>query len=88
MARFDDALQRFSSALDRVEARVGSRRGAGGGRGRSEDELAELRLERDRLMARIASLEKESASLAGLTEAVETRLDGAIAEIRAALGRS
>ena len=86
MARFDAALQRFSAALDRVEARAGGRAAplpAGGG-----DELMELRLERDRLMARIAGLEKESASLAGLTEAVETRLDGAIAEIRAALGRS
>ena len=86
MARFDAALQRFSAALDRLDGLGGVRPApspADGG-----DELMELRLERDRLMARIAGLEKESASLAGLTEAVETRLDGAIAEIRAALGRS
>jgi hypothetical protein len=52
------------------------------------DELGELRQERDRLLSRISALEQESTSLAGLTQAVESRLDGAIAEIRAALGRS
>jgi hypothetical protein len=86
MARFDAALQRFSAALDALETRSG--RYSGPARRDGGDEMMELRLERDRLMARIASLEKESASLAGITEAVETRLDGAIAEIRAALGRS
>ena len=39
------------------------------------------------LLARIAELEDETRSLAGLTEEVEDRLDGAIAEIRTALGR-
>ena len=37
--------------------------------------------------ARIAELEDESRALASVTEEVEGRLDGAIVEIRAALGR-
>jgi hypothetical protein len=39
------------------------------------------------LVTRVAELEDEARSLSGLTEEVEGRLDGAIAEIRAALGR-
>jgi hypothetical protein len=51
-------------------------------------ELAALRREREHLLGRITALEEESSSLAGLTEAVENRLDGAIAEIRSVLGRN
>ena len=50
-------------------------------------ELEQLREERDSLLARIAELEDESRALASVTEEVEGRLDGAIVEIRAALGR-
>ena len=85
MGRLDAALARFSKALDALESRVG--KGAGGVAS-VNDELGELRQERDRLLSRISALEQESTSLAGLTQAVESRLDGAIAEIRAALGRS
>ena len=49
--------------------------------------IAGLTAERESLFARVASLEEESRSLAGITEEVEERLDGAIAEIRSALGR-
>jgi hypothetical protein len=84
MGRLDAALARFSAALDALESRVGRVGGALAG----GDELSELRQERDRLLSRISALEQESTSLAGLTQAVESRLDGAIAEIRAALGRS
>ncbi len=55
--------------------------------GRAASRIAELTAERERLLARIAELEDEARTLAGLTEEVEDRLDGAIAEIRAALGR-
>jgi hypothetical protein len=51
-------------------------------------ELGALKEERARLVARIAGLEAESRNLAGLTEEVEDRLDGAIAEIREVLGRN
>jgi predicted nucleic acid-binding Zn-ribbon protein len=49
--------------------------------------LAAANEERDRLLARVAELEEESRALADISEEVETRLDGAIAEIRTALGR-
>ena len=39
------------------------------------------------LLARIAELEEELQALTGITEEVEDRLDGAIGEIRTALGR-
>ncbi len=43
--------------------------------------------ERDRLLARIADLEEEQQALTEISEEIETRLDGAIGEIRTALGR-
>ena len=85
MSRLDAALARFSAALERLEASIPQ----GAVLLQTTDgEIARLRQERERLLARVTALEEESTSLAGLTEAVETRLDGAIAEIRAALGRS
>ena len=82
MGRLDAALSRFSAAVDAVEACMPAQ-------GIDPDgELALLRQERASLLSRIAELEQQSTSLASLTETVETRLDGAIAEIRAALARS
>ncbi len=49
--------------------------------------VAELTEERERLLARISGLEDENRALAGATEEVEGRLDGAISDIRSALGR-
>jgi predicted nucleic acid-binding Zn-ribbon protein len=49
--------------------------------------LAASNEERDGLLGRIAELEEESRVLADISEEVENRLDGAIAEIRTALGR-
>jgi chromosome segregation ATPase len=43
--------------------------------------------ERDALLARIAELEEEQQVLTEISEEIETRLDGAIGEIRTALGR-
>ncbi|HTU00005.1 MAG TPA: DUF4164 family protein [Rhizomicrobium sp.] len=43
--------------------------------------------ERDRLLARIAELEEEQQALTEISEEIENRLDGAIGEIRTALGR-
>ena len=88
MSRLDAALARFSAALDRLDT------GAEERLVRARDSVgleAELRLlaeERDRLAARVATLEEEARALAGLTEEVEDRLDGAIAEIREVLGRN
>ena len=90
MDRLNAAIARFNAALDALEY------GCEAMANRSVDvqaqrelslEIAELKTERERLLDRIATFEEESQSLAGLAEAVETRLDGAITEIRAALGR-
>ena len=51
------------------------------------ERIAELEMEREKLLARIAELEEEVSPLSGLTEEVEGRLDGAMGEIRAALAR-
>jgi cell division protein FtsB len=88
MSRLDAALARFSQALSRLEtAAEGSlaRTRASAG---LEAELRILKDERDRLVARVAGLEEEGRALAGLTEEVEDRLDGAITEIREVLGRN
>ncbi len=88
MTRLDDALARFSAALERLETRVeeGNARVQAGAD--SLLELSLLKAERDRMFTRIAELEEESRTLAGLTGEVEDRLDGAIAEIREVLGRN
>jgi flagellar biosynthesis/type III secretory pathway chaperone len=88
MTRLDDALARFSAALERLETRVeeGNARVQAGADSLSE--LSLLTAERERMLARIAELEEESRALAGLTGEVEDRLDGAIAEIREVLGRN
>ena len=87
MTRLDMASERLATALTAlggearplVEARARAERDAA--------EIARLKDERERLLARIAELEDEGRALAGITQEVEDRLDGAIAEIRGALGR-
>jgi hypothetical protein len=87
VSRLELALERLNSALDLLEGNAetffaGRDQFAPGGA-----KFLALETERDRLIGRIAELEDESQALAGLTEEVEDRLDGAIAEIRTALGR-
>ncbi len=87
MERLEAALARFAAALESLETRIAQRPKSG----RESDagqELAALKREREHLLKRVTALEEESSSLAGLTEAVESRLDGAIAEIRSVLGRN
>ncbi len=87
MTRLEAAVARVNAALDKLEASAGERLS----RAQSESsstELASLKEERERLLARISALEEEARSLAGLTEEVEDRLDGAIAEIRDVLARN
>ena len=88
MSRLDDAMGRFGAALDRLEATVDARLAEANAPGGLGAELRALKEERARLVARIAGLEAESRTLAGLTEEVEDRLDGAISEIREVLGRN
>jgi predicted nucleic acid-binding Zn-ribbon protein len=88
MSRLDDALKRFGAALDRLDGAVDARLSNGDAPAGLAAELSALKDERARLVARIAGLEAESRNLAGLTEEVEDRLDGTIAEIREVLGRN
>ncbi|HEY2071149.1 MAG TPA: DUF4164 family protein [Rhizomicrobium sp.] len=91
MTELDQTAQRLAAALAALEASVPSlveaRDRALQQNARDGAEIARLSAERERLLARIADLEDETRSLAGLTEDVEGRLDGAISEIRQALAR-
>jgi hypothetical protein len=87
MTRLEAALERLNAALDKLEATAGQRLSLA----QSESpaaELAALKDERERLLERISALEEESRSLVGLTEEVEDRLEGAIAEIRDVLAKN
>lgn len=87
MTELDQTAARLTAALDALEKASGPLLEARARAARDAAEIAKLTSERERLLARIADLEDETRSLAGLTEEVETRLDGAIAEIRTALAR-
>jgi chromosome segregation ATPase len=87
MAELDAAAARLNSALEMLEQRVASMAEARALAARQESEIRRINAERDSLLARIAELEEEARALAGVTEEVEMKLDSAIGEIRAALGR-
>ena len=87
MSRLELAAERLAKALDALEEAalplVRARESAAA----AEAKIARLDVEREDLVARVASIEEDARVLTGLTEEVEGRLDGAIAEIRNALGR-
>ena len=83
----DLAQKRFRAALETLENAAASVGESLDGAAKLPERIAELEMERDKLLARIAELEEEVAALSGLTEDVEGRLDGAMGEIRAALAR-
>ena len=87
MSRLDIAAQRFNEAVDALEEAGERLAGLRGEAADAKARIAALVAERERLLARVAELEDENRALAGITEEVEVRLDGAIGEIRAALGR-
>ena len=80
MTKLDTAATRLAQALADLEAIAAPLAEA---RARADKDAAEIA----RLQARVAELEDETRSLAGIAEEVDGRLDGAIAEIRSALGR-
>jgi len=87
MGKLELAAERLTNALNALDARLVP---LGNARIEAEDakaRLAELHAERERLLGRIAELEDEARALGEISEEVETRLDGAIADIRTALGR-
>jgi len=87
MSRLDLAQNRFRAALEALENAAGSVGEGLDQAAKSSERIAELELERERLLTRITELEDDVAALSGLTEEVEGRLDGAIGEIRAVLAR-
>jgi chromosome segregation ATPase len=87
MSRLDLVINRFDEALAALENTAIPLSEARNSALQTVSRLAELTAERESLQAKVAELEEEIESLSGLTEEVEVRLDGAIGEIRAALGR-
>lgn len=87
MSRLDIAAERFEKALQVLEEAAAPLAALQNEVVAARATLVELSEERERLLTRIAELEDENRALAGITEEVEGRLDGAIGEIRAALGR-
>ena len=87
MAKLELAAERLTKALNALEGRLVPLQSARAEADQAKERLAQLDAERDRLLARIAELEDEARILGDISEEVEGRLDGAIGEIRAALGR-
>jgi predicted nucleic acid-binding Zn-ribbon protein len=87
MDRLKIAAERLTNALNALEETLVPLSKARDDAKDARARLAAANEERDRLLARIAELEEESRALADISEEVENRLDGAIAEIRTALGR-
>ena len=87
MSRLELAAERLTNALNALEGTLVPLEGARTDADQVRARLAELNAERERLLARVAELEEEQQALGEISEEVETRLDGAIAEIRTALGR-
>jgi chromosome segregation ATPase len=87
MAKLDAAASALKAALDKLEAEASALADLRAQAGRDAQDIARMSAEREHLLARVAELEDENRSLAGITEEVEGKLDGAIAEIRAALSR-
>jgi len=87
MGKLEPAAERLTQALNALEAGLVPLLKAQETAKAAQSRIAALESERERLLARIADLEQETESLGQISEEVETRLDGAIAEIRSALGR-
>jgi chromosome segregation ATPase len=87
MSRLDIAAKHLEEALNALEETAGPLLLVRNEATDAKIRLADLMQEREQLLARIAELEEENRALSGIAGEVEERLDGAIGEIRAALGR-
>jgi cell division protein FtsB len=88
MTRLEAAKKRLAHALETLEKSEWANREQSRGELERVSETERLKDERDRLLDQIAALEDEARELAGLTQEIEGRLDGAIAELRDALARN
>jgi predicted nucleic acid-binding Zn-ribbon protein len=87
MDKVGTAAERLAIALNALDATLVPLVKARDDAADAKARLVQIGEERDRLLARIAELEEEARALGNISEEVENRLDGAIAEIRTALGR-
>jgi predicted nucleic acid-binding Zn-ribbon protein len=87
MSRLDSAIQRFTSALERLEsaAKQGKRHVMSPFDDGLAKELNALKEDRARLADELTRLNVEKGELEGFTQEVAGRLEGAIREIRAVL---
>ncbi|MCP5432171.1 MAG: DUF4164 family protein [Alphaproteobacteria bacterium] len=86
MSGLDEAMERFSQALDRLETSLARR--VAGQRADSdlERELKALREDRARLQRELDAARSEYGRLEKVTDEVSERLDGTIGELRSVLG--
>lgn len=87
MKRLDSAIQKFTTALERLEAAARRRNGQAQVPfdNTLTTELNALKEDRARLADELTRLNVEKVALEGFTEEVAGRLEGAIREIRAVL---
>lgn len=76
-------MERFSSALDKLEARLNRYNSAAP---QDNGELESLRADQARMSHELEQLKAERRALEDVTDEVAGRLDGAIREIRSVLG--
>lgn len=87
MSRIETAAASLASALDRLE-KIAAPLGEAASRASTLTTcVGQLTEEREQLLIRLARIEDDSRALSAANEEIEGRLDGAIGEIRAALGR-
>lgn len=85
MSRLDECMERFSKALDRLEATTNRRLQRTRAIDNLEQELSALRQDRARLGQELDGMKVETKALEGVTDEVALRLDSAIRDIRAVL---
>ncbi len=85
MSRLDECMERFSKALDRLEATANRRLQRAKTVDNLEQELTALRQDRARLAQELDGIKAETKALEGVTDEVATRVDTAIRDIRAVL---
>ncbi len=88
MTRFETAKKRLALALETLEKSERANLEPSRGELERNSQIEHLKDERDRLLDQITALEDETRELTVLTEEIEGRLDGAIAELRDALARN
>ena len=85
MSKLEQSLERFSKAIDAVEAAMNRKLQRTKAVDALQQEIAALRQDRARLAEELDELKAETRALEGVTDQVASRLDTAIRDIRAVL---